>query len=155
LGSGPISSIVELTACAMELSVLSSYECIEVSKLLELSPNAKQSAYYHLLNAQLSEEEIPLLPSQYRDFAASLLQSDTKKINIRISELEPLSSRLVAAALAKEQIDDTNIEELIQRLSFKGYKKPLLTWMVVQMQKEQNPQEKARLMAKIKVLNSH
>lgn len=146
---------IELTACAMELSVLSSYTCDEVSKLLELEPDDKQKAYYHLLNSQLIDEEIPQLPSQYRDFASSLLQGNIQSINQNIAKIEPLSSRLVAAALAKDKIDDKNINALIERLSFKGYKKPLLSWMYVQMQKEQDTKEKARLLKKIKVLNSH
>ena len=146
---------IELTACAMELSVFSKYTCQEVSKLLELEPNKEQEAYYHLLMAQLKENEIPQLPNQYRDFAFSLLRGDTQTININISKMEPLSSRLVSAALAKDTIDDKNINELIQRLSFRGYKKPLLAWMYIQMQKEEDPEEKARLRQKIKVLNSH
>ncbi len=146
---------IELTACAMELSVLNPSPCEDAAKLLELEPNKEQKAYYNLLSSQLKYEDIPQLPSQYRDFASSLLLGDIQAININISKIEPLSSRLVTAALAKEHIDDKNIDELIHRLSFKGYKKPLLSWMYIQMRKEEAPQEKARLMKKIKVLNSH
>lgn len=146
---------IELTVCAMELSTLNPGQCDKVSHLLTLEPNTEQNAYHRLLISQFSQEDLPDLPSQYKHFAQALLHNDKTKINEALSKIEPLSSQLVASALAEEEIDDKNIDEIIQKLSFNGYKRVLLAWLVVQMQREDNPEEKARLKAKIEVLTSN
>jgi len=143
---------IELTQCAMELSALNPSPCERVSELLALEPNANQRAYLHLLNSQLQEEEIVFLPKQYQDFALLFLDGDAKALNKEISSLQPLSSKLIASALSKDVIDDENIQGLIEALSFKGYKRPLLAWLELQMQKEENEDEKSRLKAKIEIL---
>jgi len=143
---------IELSACAMELSSLNPSVCENASKLLLLEPNAKQSAYLHLLTHKFTKDEIQFLPRHYQDFALVLLQKEPKKINTALLSLEPFSSKLVASALAIEYINDNNIQVLINKLSFKGYKKPLISWMKVQMQREENEKKRALLKAKIEVL---
>ncbi len=145
---------IELTSCAMELGVLAPHPCKNALELLILDPDPSQKAYFHLLTAQFSYGEISLLPAQYRDFAKAFLDEDTTRINRALGRIEPLSSRLVASALSREKIDEKNIQELIKRLSFKGYKNPLLSWLELQMRREQDPRKKARLKAKISVLTS-
>jgi len=143
---------IELTACAMEVSALNPSQCERASKLLVLESNQEQQAYLHLLSSQLQEDEIKYLPQQYRDFAQFLLTDDHHAINQEVSTMQPLSSKLVASALSKDILNDDTIETLIQDLSFKGYKKPLVSWLRLQMQKEEDEEEKSRLKAKIDVL---
>lgn len=143
---------IELTACAMELSTLNPSSCETVSKLLDLEPNSKQSAYLKLLNAHLQKEDVEHLPKQYKNFALHLLEDNHNAINKELSTMKPLSSKLIASALSKDIINDKNIQELIQKLSYKGYKRPLLAWMKLQMNKEENEEKKSRLRAKIKIL---
>lgn len=146
---------IELTACAMQLSVLQSSQCEGASLLLALEPSPSQLAYLHLLTSTLSEDEIDLLPNKYQDFAESLLSKDTDDINSALENIKPVSSRLIASALSIDIINDENIHSLINELSYHGYKNPLVVWLSVQMQKESDPKEKAKLKAKIAVLTSN
>jgi len=146
---------IELTSCAMQLGSLEKSACEKATELLLLEPDPFQYAYLKLLTSQISEDKITFLPRQYQDFARALINADQSRINQTLLSIRPLSSRLIASALAIEDIDDKNISELIDKLSFHGYKKPLLAWLNIQMKKEKETQEKARLRAKIDVLTSN
>ncbi|MDF1882189.1 hypothetical protein JHD50_12915 [Sulfurimonas sp. MAG313] len=145
---------IELTACAMQISVLEEISCESVSDLLLLQPNSAQSAYLHLLKNSFQESDIKLLPKHYHDFARAKLNKDTSLINKTLKEIEILSSRLVSSALVKKDISIENINVLIQELSFRGYKKPLLSWLKLKIKKINDEEEKIRLRAKIKVLST-
>jgi hypothetical protein len=145
---------VELTVCAMHLSVLDSTSCENASVLLQIDPDPSQLAYLHLLRSEVKPDEITFLPAQYKIFATAIAEEDTFAINEEISQIQPLSSRLLASALAQEHLSDGNIQGLITELSYHGYKNPLLAWLTLQMQKETDPQKKVRLRAKISVLTS-
>ena len=145
---------IELSVCAMRLSVLEAGSCENASVLLQVDPDLSQSAYLHLLRSALKKEEIQGLPEQYKAFASAMIEEDTADINTRLKQIRPLSSRLVASALAQEHINDENIQELVTELSYHGYKNPLIAWLKFQMQKETDPQIKVRLKAKISVLTS-
>ena len=146
---------IELTSCAMHITVLNQGQCREAEKLLRLDPNPSQEAYLRLLTSEISQDKIPLLPRQYRSFAQALIDVDTLQINKELSTLTPLTSRLIASALAQKSINGTNIQELIDKLSYHGYKKPLLVWLNLQMQREEDTHTKMRLKEKIGVLTSN
>ena len=145
---------IELSVCAMQLSVLNPTSCENAPVCLQIDPDPSQFAYLHLLQSLLQDKEIKYFPERYRAFALAMIEADPAKINTRLASIRPLSSRLVASALAQDDLDDENIQELITELSYHGYKNPLLAWLNVQVQKETDPQKKVRLKAKISVLTS-
>lgn len=145
---------IELTVCAMNISVLDPTACEDASVLLQIDPDPSQLAYLHLLRSEIRPEEVTFLPAQYKVFAAAAAEKDTFAINKQINQIQPLSSRLLASALAQESLSEQNIQELITELSYHGYKNPLLAWLALQMQRETDPQKKVRLRAKISVLTS-
>ncbi len=145
---------IELSVCALNLSILKADLCENASALLQIEPNDSQSAYLHLLRSELKTEQISSLPVQYRPFAEAIADNDTLAINTQIRQIRPLSSRLVVSALAQEQISNENIEGLITELSYHGYKNPLLAWLKVQMNNETDLHKKVKLRAKIAVLAS-
>ncbi len=146
---------IELASCAMQLASLEAQPCDKAERLLALQPDLSQDAYLKLLAASVSSEEIIYLPPQYREFAKVFIEADALQINKELTEMRPLTSRLIASALAKDAIDSENIQELIDALSFNGYKRPLLAWLTVQMDKEADLGEKTRLQEKIDILTSH
>jgi len=146
---------IELTVCAMKISNLDTTACPKAEELLTIEPEPSQSAYLDLMRSQPTTQSQAYLPSQYQDFAKALSSQDSLKINQSLSSIEPLSSRLLASSLSREYINTKNIQELINALSYRGYKKPLLSWLAFQMNAEQDPHEKARLKAKIDVLTSN
>jgi hypothetical protein len=145
---------IELTVCAMQLGILKATSCENASVLLQIEPDPFQLAYLHLLTAELNKKEINRLPEQYRAFASAMLEEDPAQINTQVKQIRPLSSRLVASALAQKHLTKKTIDLLITELSYHGYKNPLLAWLHVQMQNEADPHKKARLKAKISVLTS-
>lgn len=145
---------IELSVCALQVGTFRSTNCEAATQLLSVEPDPSQLAYLHFLNLSLRKGELELLPKQYQDFAQSFLEQDAEKINDELDSIRPLSSRLIASALAKDLINDENIEELINELSYRGYKNPILVWLNVQMQRESDPLNKAKIKAKIAVLTS-
>lgn len=146
---------IELSVCAMELSVLNPGPCDIAEKLLRIEPNTEQLAYLHLLTSSLEPEETDHLPKQYRSFAQALLAQDPKKTNDALMTIEPLSSQLISSALAIELLDEKSLQKLVDGLSYHGYKNPLLVWLEIQIQKETDPQKRARLKAKLELLTSN
>lgn len=145
---------IELSACALNLSVLKEDSCEDAAALLQIEPNGSQSAYLHLLRSEITAEEISYLPAQYRSFALTIIEKDISAINKQIEQIRPLSSRIIASALAQEYLSEENIQELVTELSYHGYKNPLLAWLNLQMDKETDPQKKARIQTKIALLTS-
>ena len=145
---------VELTQCAMNLSVLKAQNCEHVTSLLQVQPNAKQEAYLALLSSTLESKDIDLLPKQYQNFARALEKKDTELINEALRDIKPLSSKLISSSVSLEYISNENIIMLIDELSYSGYKNPLISWLRVQASKETNETKKVRIQAKIKVLLS-
>lgn len=145
---------IELTVCAMQLSLLNPTSCENASVLLQIDPDPSQLAYLSLLQSKLKEDEIIELPEQYKAFGAAMIEADPVKINTRLASIRPLSSRLVASALALPYLSVGNLDSLITELSYHGYKNPLIAWLTVRMQNETDPKKKIRLKAKISVLTS-
>ncbi len=146
---------VELSVCATDISILKPNPCPKASKLLKLDPDTNQKAYFDLLNNQLSPVQIDNLPSRYQNFAASLLAGDIETINNTIHTIEPITSRLLASALIKDKLSNKNIQNLIDTLSYHGYKQAILAWLTLQIDKEEDPKKQENLIEKRKVLISH
>ena len=122
---------------------------------MRIEPNPSQNAYLSLLTSKITKEQTETLPTQYQNFAEAFIEGDKTQINKSLADIKPLTSRLISSALARESIDDINIQELIDGLSYHGYKRALLAWLSQQMQREDDPKEKARLKAKIHILTSN
>ena len=146
---------IELSVCATNISVLEADPCDKAFDLLALDPDPTQKAYLDLLSNQLSSSQVKDLPQQYQDFATFLLANNIDEINDKIQYIEPISSRVLASALIKDQLTNKNIQELTDTLSYYGYKTALLAWLKFQIQKEDDLEKKEKLMAKLKVLISH
>ena len=132
---------IELSVCALNITVLTNDTCQKAEALLKLEPNIKQSAYLHLLQNNYSKKEIRLLPPAYQNFAMAKLKN--KEINTILSNVQPLSSRAVASALVKDEISQENIQDLIKEFSFHGYKNPIIAWLRLQMKQANSTKEKA------------
>ena len=146
---------IELSVCAMYIGSLKPNECKNASDLLLIEPDPSQKAYLALLNSQLSSTQVNELPPQYQAFASTLLESDIQGVNEQTTKIKSLTSRLIASALIKDQLDDKNIQELIDTLSYHGYKTPLLAWLKFQIKKEKDKEKKAKMKAKLEILTSH
>jgi len=147
---------IELTVCAMNIIDFKNNKCDTAKNLLHIQPNKIQLAYLHLLEHNIQKNEIVLLPKTYKDYAKSNLTNDNnKKVNEAISNIKVLSSKLIASSLSKDIINNENIEKLIIELSFNGYKRPLIKWLNIQLQREKNSEKQNILKEKIKILTSN
>ncbi len=146
---------IELSVCAMYIATLKPPVCKNAADLLVIEPDPTQKAYLDLLTSKISLTQIRDLPTQYQAFSSALVKADIDELNERIANITPLSSRLIASALIKGHLDETNIQSLIDTLSYHGYKTPMLSWLRFQLEKEQDPEKKAKMKAKLEVLISH
>lgn len=121
---------LELAHCAVQISVLESTPCEGYHTLTTLYQHAELNAYFRFLQQKTQRLDISLLPSQYRPFATQQLDGMTSdKLEQTISKINSLESRLIAAALMRDQLSADFVRKLIKQTSFHGYKRASLQWM--------------------------
>lgn len=120
-----------LSICALNKAVLLDNGC---ASYLEVAPYADEPelySYHALLTGTLENDQLRYLPERYRAFAGALLKQESASIRRLIGQMQPLSSKMIAASLAREHIDDAIMESIIQEASHFGYKRALIAWMTL------------------------
>ena len=143
---------IRLQQCALNHAVLLGDDCEEYAKLSPLVHDETLSSYHALLNGSLKEENIADLPPRYRDFARALAGQNSKKIRRAVAETKPATSMMVAASLAREHLDETTMERVIEKASYFGYKRAVIAWMEHLAQTTKNDDKRELLKQKISVL---
>jgi len=118
-----------LGKCALNRSVLLEDDCREYTDIAALSDENELKSYYALLSGTLSAGEINDVPDQYRIFAAAYLKGDKKSIRKALENITPLTSKMVAASLSQEYLDEQIIESIIAEASHLGYRRAVIAWM--------------------------
>lgn len=121
---------LELARCAVQIGVLEATRCEDYQILATLHQHAELDAYFRFLQTNTQHQDIALLPSQYRPFATQQLDGmSSDKLEQTISKISSLESRLIAAALMRNQLSADFVRKLIKQTSFHGYKRASLQWM--------------------------
>ena len=144
---------IELTVCALDIATLHNSSCQPAKELLRLQEDAKQQAYLHLLTKTLREEEVTLLPQKYQSFARALLNKEA--MASQLPKIKNIRSRLVASALIAQSLTTEEIQTLVTRLSYRGYKKAVIAWLKLQHDKERDPNKQKLIEAKLQILTSN
>jgi hypothetical protein len=152
LHSANLSTLIdiELTVCALKIASLEKDTCEKAYELLLLEPKQTQSAYLHFFTQTLTKDEIDLLPSAYQDFAQALLEK--RDFHPALSSIKSTRSRALASALVINDLQYEEVKYLVNRLSYHGYKKPLLAWLKILKKLEDKPKQKKIIEEKIKIL---
>ncbi len=119
---------VYLGKCALNISVGINDKCEEYLLISDLVNNKSLDAYYNFIKLK-SEYSLENLNSQYKDFALLLKHKDFSKANNEILKIDKPISKLLAASLMKNKLNDASRNEMIKIASFYGYKKSVLFWL--------------------------
>lgn len=145
---------IYLGVCALNIAVGENDKCSEYDQMKELVNSSGLDAYYHMLQNSIKEKQIRHLPEKYRSFA--LLSFNKKYIEAfeAVKSMDNVTSKFIASALIKNELNKEQIEYLIQRASFYGYKKLIIFWLEQLKNKESNIYQKEKIIKKIKILKS-
>ena len=143
-----------LSECALNRAVLVDDDCEKFAKTIPMQYDPELTAYYAMLKGTLTQKQVGNLPWRYRSFARAYLAKDAKEIRSTVAAMEPLRSRLVAASLVRDTLQEADIDSLIDAMSYLGYRRALLAWMAYlgditpDMQKRRRLQQKQELLTR-------
>lgn len=118
-----------LSRCALHHAVLMEDACSDYRETAEAERFPELDAYYAMLQKQLKTSQISDLPYRYRRFARTWMKRDSAGVSDAIRTMTPLQSKMVAASLAPEALDEPLIESIIDEASHLGYRRAVIAWM--------------------------
>jgi len=120
---------VYLGKCALNISVGIDDRCSEYKSISELVDNTKLDAYYNLVSLNLDRLQPDKLDKNYQKFALYLVKKDMPQAKKALLDINKPTSKLLAAALIKDNLDNKTRKEMLDSASFLGYKKSVLFWL--------------------------
>jgi hypothetical protein len=141
-----------LSECALNRAVLVDDDCEKFVQTLPMQHDKELAAYYAMLNHTLTKKQVSDLPWRYRDFARAYLSKDANAIRRTVAATEPLRSRIVAASLVRDTLNESDIEALIDAISYLGYRRALLSWMAYLADITSDEQKRRLLLQKQELL---
>ena len=147
-------SRIYLGKCALNNSIGIEDKCLEYIKIKDLVQSNKLKAYYQMLKDDLSLENMNFLPKQYKDFYKYKLEKNYEKAFESLKSSEQITSLFLASSLIQNNLTKTQIEYLIEKASFYGYKSLVLFWLKNLYKIEQNQNQKSLILRKIEVIEN-
>jgi len=145
---------IYLGECALNISVGIDDSCEKYIKIRDLVGTKTTNAYFNLVTNQLQKKEISHLPEVYQDFALQRYNRAFNSAYEEIQGMQNISSQLISASLIKESLTQHQIETLIKRASFFGYKKSILFWLEELKSSTDDRELKEKITKKISLLKS-
>ncbi|NIA19948.1 MAG: hypothetical protein GWP07_05930, partial [Xanthomonadaceae bacterium] len=121
---------IYLGECALHAAVLIDDQCsnyVRISDMLGTQEELKNYAF--MLQKRMNDVDEAMLPHQYRAFVKKIKRKDFKTAFSNIKNMPDTSSKLIAASLMKDQLDNTMLAYIIDQASFRGYKKSVIAWL--------------------------
>lgn len=148
-GRADLLATAELLHCASRVASLVFEPCAGFAPL-RLDALESQRAYADYLNGQVSPAQIALLPEAQRAAAGNA--------NALAGIADPLARLVAAGALLQSgKASPVTIAQAIDTASSQGWRRPLLAWLGVQLQRAEqagDAQEAARLRRRIDLVQS-
>ena len=144
---------IYLGECALNISVGMEDECLKYQNISPTLKSQSLQAYYSLLTLNLNTHVIESLPSNYQNFATNLLNTEYKKANQELQNIDKATSKILAGALLREHIEEQSIRDIIKVSSLHGYKKSVLYWLERLKNVTKDTNEIAIINKKIEVIN--
>jgi len=146
---------VYISACALNKSVDEIKYCKEFENIKDLVSQKELQIYFKMLNQKLDETQIEYLPKQYQGFYKDFLSQKYEMAFKNLVNMKRITSKFIAASLIKEYLNKEQIEYLLKIASKYGYKKYVLYWLKISLEKEDNLREKELIRKKIGILSSN
>ncbi len=145
---------IELSRCALKVAILEPFSCKEYDDLRLITHDNELEAYYALLSKNTQQITISNLPSQYHSFALSLIQNDSENINTYISNIVPLTSRMIAASIVVNSLNEATINKIIADASYLGYKHAVIKWLNLLIERTSDQDKRKILIKKLNILTT-
>lgn len=146
-------SRIYLGECALNISVGKEDKCEKFKDIQELEKDESLNAYYSFISKELKKEQIYLLPKIYQDFARHVEVQEYKKANKDILKMDKVTSKLLSAALIKENLSDELRDKILEVASYNGYKKAVIFWLNEIKNNTLDEKKKVEIDKKIDILN--
>ena len=143
---------IELSQCALHVSVLQDDNCSAYKELEPLAKDSLSHSYYLFLQNKYTQKDINNLPARYKNFAAYKLAGDYEQAQRELLSTKEIISKSIMASLIKEKLDANTVKVLIDELSFYGYKKAVLAWLEFYQTKLNNTDEIEDVKKRLQVL---
>lgn len=149
---GPLARIY-LGECALHAAVLINDQCNDYIRISDMLGTQKElEAYYLMLQKKMNAVDDTMLPRQYQGFVRNVKIKKFKTAFANIKNMPETSSKLIAAALMKDQLDKNMLAYIIDQASFRGYKKSVIAWLLFS-KKTATSEERMLIDKKLNLLN--
>ncbi|WP_321777383.1 hypothetical protein [Sulfurimonas sp.] len=142
---------VYLGECALNISVGIKDRCKSYTGISDVVKDEGLDAYYNFITLQNIKPKN--LDAKYKNFASYINNSQFKKAQLELSNINSVNSKLLCASLIKEHLDSSSREEMIKTASFHGYKKSVLFWLNEEKEKTRDEEKRIILSKKIKIMS--
>ncbi len=143
-----------LGKCALNISVGINSTCQDYQDIKRFIKNKNLDVYFSMLQKKLKKEDLKFLPKQYEKFYEYYFDEKIIKSFNYMFGVENITSLFVVSSLHKNKLSKTQINKIIDKASFYGYKSVVLYWLNNLYEKEENELEKALILEKINILKS-
>jgi hypothetical protein len=126
---------LELAACGTRIAALDFGDCPAYAPLAQ-EASAADKAYAQFISGDWTGLDTKLMPSQYAGLAGA---KDPAAANKAATEIKDPLSRLIAAGLLLKQgrAEPATVALATDTASERGWRRPLLTWLQVQLKRAQ------------------
>ncbi len=145
---------IYLGKCALDISVGVNSTCEDYQDIRKLVDNKKLDIYFSMLQKKLKKEDLNFLPKQYEKFYQYYLDEKIVKSFDYMFNVENITSLFIVSSLHKDKLSKIQINKLIDKASFYGYKRVVLYWLNNLYEKEENKIKKDLILEKINILKS-
>jgi len=145
---------IYLGECALNISIGIDDKCNKYQSIANLVDDKKLDAYFNFIRLNLDKLDVDALHENYKDFALYLLKNDKTKAKKTLLFIKKPTSKLLAAALIKDDLDNYTREEVLKNASFLGYKKSVLFWLNEIKRHTYNKEQLRKITKKIEIINS-
>jgi len=145
---------IYLGKCALQISVGNNSTCQDYQDIKRLIDNKKLDIYFLMLQKKLKKEDLKFLPKQYEKFYQYYLAEKIVKSFEYMFGAENITSLFIVSSLHKDKLSKIQINKLIDKASFYGYKRVVLFWLNNLYEKEKNEIKKDLILEKINILKS-
>jgi hypothetical protein len=128
-GSIEMLASLYLGKCALNISVGKDDGCREYQNISNLVEDKRLHSYFDLITNNVSENTATKIDHIYKKFTTFVYNKEYNKAKLEIKNIQKPTSKLLAASLIKDKLDDKTREDMIRVASFNGYKKSVLFWL--------------------------
>lgn len=145
---------IYLGQCALNIAFEINDKCENYNQISDVINNKALDAYYSLITSTLKKEQIEQLPDVYQEFATKIVEENFEDSIEAIQNFENPSSIFISASLVKKYLTSKDIEQIIEKASFYGYKKGVIYWLKKLSKITTDLSKKSIIIKKIAILES-